>query len=171
VIQVVLPKHVTVALSKQNAKLYRRLWASRNDLEKAHSYAAYMLKKKLHFKVTRTENVYFLCRVFTEALVIAYGRAFVDFKDPEELLTSPTDEQMQLHERLLDARNQLFAHSDLRRFDITPGRFGNIRTETVDAGHFELTERETHLLVAHLAALHRRITLKMHSIADNPASS
>jgi hypothetical protein len=169
-----LPKHVQIVLSKHQARLYRRLWASRNDLEKAKSYADHILKKRLHSGHIRSKGAYFQAGAFNTVLILAYVRAFIDPKDWENKLLAlslPTTEQLALHQTVKKMRNELFAHSDIRHYDITPGRWGNRRTETVDATHFELTVDQVSLLSNYIQRLCAEINREMHAIADNAQAS
>lgn len=165
----VLPQHIQLDLSKQQAKQYRRLWTSRNDLEKANSYAEHIIKKRLHSGHIRSKGAYLQSDAFTTSLIISYARAFIDPSDWEDKLLSlsrPTDEQLKLHKTLISMRNELFAHSDLRHYGITPGRYGSRRTETVDTTHFELTANEVRLLDQHIETLCLEIHRKMIGIVD-----
>ena len=156
-------------MPKQQAKLYRRLWTSRNDLEKAKSYTEYILRKRLHSGHIRTKGAYFQSGAFTTALVISYARTFIDpkgWQDKLLALSRPSAEQLKLHETLMSMRNELFAHSDLRHYDITPGRFGSMRTETVDATHFELEADEIRLLDHHIGHLCAKISREMMETLD-----
>jgi hypothetical protein len=170
-----LLKHVEIVLPKHQAKLYRRLWASRNDLETAKSYADHILNKRLHSGHIRTKGAYFQAGAFNTALIISYIRAFIDPNDWEKKLLAlslPTTEQLALHKTLKKMRNELFAHSDIRHFDITPGRWGNRRTETVGVTHFELTAGQVGLLNEYISGLHIAVNQEMNDITDNaPASS
>lgn len=129
-----LGKIVHIELPAHQQKDYLRLWTSRNDLEKARAFAKHILKKRLHQGHVRSKGAYFQSKAFATALVTSYARAFTEPRNWElKLLSfvSPTKEQLALHELILKARNQLFAHSDLRHFKVTSGRLGYRRMETI----------------------------------------
>jgi hypothetical protein len=152
---------VKIQLTKEASKKYRRLWASKNDLEMAQACAAYLLKKGWFEPVwTRRRSIYFQQQAFTTSLVVAYARAFLDPKGWEQYLLEqlPYDEigeeRLALHADLMKLRNQLFAHSDLRLVDVTPGRFphkefGEIPGEYITTRDITLTADQLRLLQDH----------------------
>jgi hypothetical protein len=152
---------VKIKLKKESARKYRRLWASRNDLELARAYAAHLIKKGwFEPEWARRQRIYFQQQAFTTALVVSYARAFLDPKDWEQYLLKhlPYDEigseRLVLHQYLMKLRNQLFAHSDLRSVDVQPGRFpdkefGEIPGEYRIARGVTLTADQLRLLLDH----------------------
>jgi hypothetical protein len=164
-----LPRYVEISLPPRQRKTYVRLWASRNDLEKAQGYCDHMLRKRLHDDHPRTKGARLQSEVFTTALVVTYIRAFIDPTDWERTLLDlekPTEKQITLHRSLKDMRNQLFAHSDLRHFDITPGRIGQRRFESVGVTHFELKIHQIRLLRDYIVGLIGEIHRELNVIAD-----
>ena len=165
-----IPKHVQIVMPKHQAKRYRRLYACRDDLEKAKSFADHILKKRLHSGHIRTKGAYFQAGAFNTALIISYVRAFIDPKDWEKellALSPPTPEQLALHKTVKKMRNELFAHSDTRHFNVTPGRWGNRRTIIVDVTHFELTAAEVGTLNSYISRLDTAVNREMNAITDN----
>jgi len=169
-----LPKHVQIILPKYRAKLYRRLWATRNDLETAESYADHIQKKRLHSGHIRTKGAYFQAGAFNTALIVSYVRAFIDPNDWEQkllALSPPTPEQLALHKTVKKMRNELFAHSDTRHYNITPGRWGIRRTETIDVTHFELTADQVGILNGYISRLDTAVNREMNAMTDNARAS
>jgi hypothetical protein len=164
-----LPRYIQISLPPRQRKRYVRLWASRNDLEKAQGYCDHMLRKRLHDDHARTKGARLQSEVFTTALVITYLRAFIDPTDWERALldlAKPSEKQLALHRSLKDMRNQLFAHSDLRHFDITPGRLGQHRFESIGVTHFELKMHQIQLLRGYIVGLIDEIRWQLNIIAD-----
>ncbi|KJC37144.1 hypothetical protein UP09_28280 [Bradyrhizobium sp. LTSP885] len=128
-----------------------------------------MIKKRMHDGHTRTKGAFLQAEVFTTALVVTYVGAFIDPTDWERTLldlAEPTDKQRALHQSLKNMRNQLFAHSDLRHFDITPGRIGQRRFESVGVTYFELKKHQIELLRDYIIGLIVEIHRELNVIAD-----
>lgn len=131
--------------------LYSKLFVSRQDLGYASSCAAHLLKNGLHHKPwERRGGVYFRQSAFTTALIVSYARPFTKSRGwpnfPARLLTFSKDERG-LHERLLDLRNQVYAHSDSNQYSIRPWRSGNFETDIVGAPFRFLEKAEVTALV------------------------
>ena len=164
-----LGKIVHIELPAHQQKDYLRLWTSRNDLEKARAFAKHILKKRLHQGHVRSKGAYFQSKAFATALVTSYARAFTEPRNWElKLLSfvSPTKEQLALHELILKARNQLFAHSDLRHFKVTSGRLGYRRMETIESKYFDFDGGQVTRLELFIIRLHVAINLRMTLMVD-----
>mgnify|MGYP000736412726 CR=1 FL=1 len=88
------------------------------DLQMALSAAEFMSEVCNEDRLTRVIRRRHRC--FEDAAVIAYGRAFTDSKGLvafsfKLLKFKPTPIQQELHERLLDRRKKVVAHSDAER--------------------------------------------------------
>jgi len=79
---------------------------------------------------------------------------------------SPTKEQLELHELILKARNELFAHSDLRNYKVTPGRLGHQRMETIESKYFDFDGDQVTKLELFIIRLHGAINLRMTIMVD-----
>jgi hypothetical protein len=164
-----LRKIVHIDLPAQQQKEYLRLWTSRTDLEKARAFAKHILKKRLHQGHVRTKGAYFQSKAFATALVTSYARAFNEPRNWESKLLSfvnPTEEQLELHELIMKARNQLFAHSDLRNYKVTPGRRGFQRMEIIESKYFDFDGDQVSRLELFIIRLHVAINLRMPLIVD-----
>jgi hypothetical protein len=160
---------VHIELPAHHQKDYLRLWTSRNDLEKARAFARHILKKRLHQGHVRSKGAHFQSDAFATALIVAYARAFNEPRGWEAKLlsfASPTKEQLELHELILKARNQLFAHSDLRNYKVTPGRLGHMRMETIDSKYFDFDGDQVTRLELFITRLHAAINLRMTLMVD-----
>jgi hypothetical protein len=164
-----LGKIVHIELPAHHQKDYLRLWTSRTDLEKAREFAKHILKKRLHQGHVRTKGAYFQSEAFATALIVSYARAFNEPKNWETKLLSfvnATEEQLELHKLILKARNQLFAHSDLRNYKVTPGRLGFQRMETIESKYFDFDQDQVTRLELFIIRLHVAINLRMTLIVD-----
>src|SRR5258708_9356437 len=164
-----LRKIIHIELPAHQQKDYLRLWTSRNDLEKARAFAKHILKKRLHQGHVRSKGAYFQSEAFATALITSYARAFNEPKNWESRLlsfVSPTKEQLELHDLILKARNQLFAHSDLRNYKVTPGRLGHVRMETVESKYFNFDGDQVTRLELFIIRLHVAINLRMTIMVD-----
>jgi hypothetical protein len=162
-------KMINIDLPAHQQKEYLRLWTSRNDLENARAFAKHILKKRLHQGHIRSKGAYFQSEAFATALVTSYARAFNEPRNWESKLLSfvnPTKEQLELHELILKARNQLFAHSDLRNYKVTPGRLGHRRMETVESKYFDFDGDQVTRLELFIIRLHEAINLRMANMVD-----
>lgn len=164
-----LRKIAPIELPPHQQKDYLRLWTSRNDLEKARAFAKHILKKRLHQGHIRSKGAYFQSEAFATALITSYARAFNEPKNWESKLLSfvnPTKEQQALHDLILKARNQLFAHSDLRNYKVTPGRLGHQRMEIVESKYFDFDSDQVTQLELFIIRLHGAINLRMANMVD-----
>ena len=95
---------------------YKKLHVSLIDLEFVEHHARYLLTHELfrgHEK--GNEELYKQQTAFVSALKVAYGRIFTTSKGLPHFpmrLTQYTEEEKKLHEKWLEDRNKLFAHSD-----------------------------------------------------------
>ena len=165
-----------IALSKQAAKRYQRLWTSQQDLLGAKSYAAFIAKKNWYEPDwTRKRSIYYQQHAFTTALIVTYARAFIDPRGWErellDLIGEPEVDRIKLHEELMRLRNQIFAHSDLRLIDVRlfrvsddtsspPGYYTKIR-------HMQLYPNQIALLQTHAADLSTKIASQMLVITSS----
>jgi hypothetical protein len=164
-----LRKIINIDLPAHQQKEYLRLWTSRNDLEKARAFAKHILRRRLHQGHIRSKGAYFQSEAFATALVTSYARAFNEPRNWESKLLSfvdPTQAQLELHGLILKARNQLFAHSDLRNYKVTPGRLGYRRMETVESKYFDFDGDQVTRLELFIIRLHGAINQRMANMVD-----
>ncbi len=100
-------------------RLYRRLWISRNDLAEAKATIEEILNSNLPYPRRKEPRV--LLVALTTALVVSYARPFVNSRGqskvaertaPGSLLRVLTSKERQMHNALIEIRNQEVAHSD-----------------------------------------------------------
>lgn len=111
-------------LDKAQKRLYTRLYVTRADFGYVSSCAHFLLRKGWHHKPwERRGSIYFQQSAYTTAMVTAYGRPFTSYKDWEKYLLDLLDystQQLALHKTLIEMRNQVYAHSDPRRYSVRP---------------------------------------------------
>ena len=131
-------KRVIVKLELQpKLRLYRRLWLSRMDLEEAKATLEEILKSNM--RVPRRKEPNPLLTALTVALVVSYARPFVKSRGrsslaertvPGSLLRVLTARQRELHNAIIEMRNQEVAHVDADvlqpKLQLFPGGDGGI---------------------------------------------
>lgn len=121
-------------LNDQDARLYGKLFVSRNDIGFARYCASVLLKKGWHSQSwERRGTVYLQQAVYTTALVTSYGRAFTKSRGwsklPAELLAIYNDNELALHGQLMTLRHEVYAHSDSSKYTVEPWRVGDFSTD------------------------------------------
>jgi hypothetical protein len=122
-------------------RLYRRLWISRNDLAEAKATIEEILKSNLPYPRRKEPSA--LLVALTTALVVSYARPFVNSRGqsavaertaPGSLLRVLTSQERELHNLLIEIRNQEVAHSDADILELSlelfPGGDGGISRAT-----------------------------------------
>lgn len=113
-------------------QLYRRLWISSNDLQEAKATIEEILKSNLPYPRRKQPSA--LLVALTTALVVSYARPFVNSRGqsavaertvPGSLLRVLTSRERELHNPLVDMRNQEVAHSDADVLELSITLFPN----------------------------------------------
>ena len=118
-IRVQVPAHLEPQL-----RLYRRLWLAQIDLKEAKAALDEILRARI--PIPRRERPPPLLLSLATALVVAYSRPWIYSRGqsvaertvPGSLLRSLTSKQRELHDFLIDLRNQEVAHSDADIVDL-----------------------------------------------------
>jgi hypothetical protein len=143
-------------LSEPDRKLYTKLYASADDLRLARQWAEHIQKKRYFLKPWARGKVYLRQSAYVTALVVAYGRVFASgrggYKFPKRLMPY-RDAEWNLHQRLLDLRHKVHAHSDLDKW--------NVRPWTVDGFSTAIVGQPTHLIEEADLALFVSMTEKL----------
>ena len=109
----------------EGKRLFKRIVQSSADLYHAAECANQILQRDLHPAIADEDQR--LLRCLNTALIVSYARPFSknrkshDVREnlPADFLKVLSDEQRQLHNRLVDSRNRDHAHSDPRGMDMT----------------------------------------------------
>lgn len=103
----------------------RRWVLSSIDLEQAHRWVNYILENNLYLEDDDTART--VGRGLQTAMIVAYCRPFSgNFerdhtvgKLSDEFLETYTEQEHNYHSRILDLRNQIFAHTDSEHRDLS----------------------------------------------------
>lgn len=142
--------------------LYERLYVSAQDFASAKSYALHLLKKGWHSApYQRRGTIYMQQSAFTTALIVSYARPFTKGKGwpmfPEKLVQFNAQEAL-MHQRILDLRHQVYAHSDSASYSIRPFKIGdNAYTDVVGAPFLLLKKEECDLIVGMIDGIFKRL--------------
>lgn len=143
-------------LSEPDRKLYTKLYASADDIRLARQWAEHIQKKRYFRKPWTRGKVYLRQSAYVTALVVAYGRVFASgrggYQFPKRLMPYGEAER-NLHDRLLDLRHKVHAHSDLDKW--------NVRPWSVDGFSTAIVGQPTHLIGEPDLALFLSMTEKL----------
>lgn len=111
---------------KGKLRQFYRLLMSYNDFKQANEIATYILDEKLHDNVSKNRV---LIEALNCAMIVAYARPFsgndqkIEIKIPdlpENILNGLTDEELEIHNVVLEDRNKVLAHSDSEAHSLRP---------------------------------------------------
>lgn len=133
-------------MTADEKKLYKRLYISLEDFRHAFGCANFILKKGWHFLPwEKRGSIYLQQSAFTSWLIVSYSRPFTRSKGlpdfPHRVLLYDAAEN-NMHEKMLDFRHQVYAHSDGARYQIDPMRIGGKASAVIGAPFFKLTAEE-----------------------------
>ena len=103
----------------------KRLVIAQNDLSQARSFCNYIERKKLFNPSSNDERL--VRRALDTAIVVAYSRPFKGGKRNNSSVPSMmtgkymsvlTDEEKELHKRMLKRRSSEYAHSDAEAYNV-----------------------------------------------------
>lgn len=123
-----------VQLSVRDAQLFTRLYVAADDISVARQWAEHLKKKKWYRRPWSRGKIYLHQSAYVTAIVVAYGRVFAPGRNglnfPKRLVPYDAAEKG-LHERLLELRHKVHAHSDLDKWTVQPWEAGGFRTTIV----------------------------------------
>ena len=157
-----------VKLDDKDGKLYSRLFVSSRDLGFAAYCVGFVLKKGWHYKPwEKRGSVYLQQSAFMSALATAYARPFTRSYGwpsfPEELIRFSTEES-ELHKRMIDQRNSIYAHSDSKCYSVKPWRAEDFSTNIVGAPELRISAEEAALLREMICKLQASIRNRMEEL-------
>jgi hypothetical protein len=155
-------------------ELYERLHVSSLDLSSAKQYACHLLKKGWHSApYERRGSIYMQQSAFTTSLVVSYARPFSNSygwpQFPEEFWQySP--QQNQLHQKLIELRDQVFAHSDKAQYKVLPFRMNADSVSAIEGVPFHrLSQDECKQLVEMIDGIRTLLIPKVKRLRDELA--
>jgi hypothetical protein len=109
---------------KNLLETYQLLHVAQQDLSQSAFFADHLLNKGWHFEPWEVAwQTYLHQGAYMTAMVIAYSRPFTESrgfsKFPNKLLQLDSKEK-ELHKRILDLRNEIYAHADVASRKIRP---------------------------------------------------
>jgi hypothetical protein len=133
-------------MTEGEKNLYKRLYISLEDFRHAFECANFILKKGWHFLPwEKRGSIYLQQSAFTSWLIVSYSRPFTCSKGlpnfPKRLLAYDEAEN-KMHEKILDFRHQVYAHSDGARYQIDPIRIAGQASAVIGVPFFKLTAEE-----------------------------
>jgi hypothetical protein len=134
-----------------------------------------LLKKGWHHQPwERRGTIYQQQLVFTSALVIAYARPFTRANGwprfPAELMAFNEKEKV-LHEKMLELRHSVFAHSDSKHYKVTPWRAQEFSTDILSAPWPRITKEDAVLLQRMIAKLQTAIQRRCEEMCSQRTAS
>ncbi len=110
---------------KNNQQTYELLHIANQDLGNASFYADYLLERKWFYEPWDVEsNIYLHQSAYVTSMVVAYSRPFIKTRGwpnfPTRILKALNKQQKELHDRILDQRTLIYAHSDIGSRNIRP---------------------------------------------------
>lgn len=139
-----------VPLSPEDEKVYGKLFASCNDLAFARYCLSVITKKKWHYSPwEKRDTVYLQQAAFTSALVVSYARVFIKSRGWKNLsvdLGHFDGQELACHDRIMQLRHSVFAHTDSEHYSVRPWRVGDFKADIVGAPILRITEKDAVLL-------------------------
>lgn len=139
-----------VPLSPEDEKVYGKLFASCNDLAFSRYCLGLITRKKWHHSPwEKRGTVYLQQSAFTSALVVSYGRVFTRSRGWRNLsvdLGHFDGQELACHDRIMQLRHSVFAHTDSEHYSVRPWRIGDFSTDIVGAPILRITEEDAGLL-------------------------
>ncbi len=160
-----------IILPDDDAKLYSRLHVSSLDLDFAQYCAGVILRKGWHYQPwEKRGTIYLQQSAFMSALVTAYARPFKKSSSglpnlPPELKEFSSEEDA-FHERMIQLRDKVYAHSDSKSYSVRPWRTGTFSTDIVGAPELCINAKEAALLKQMVNKLQLAIRRRMSRIVS-----
>jgi len=158
-----------VRYSGQKKALYERLYVSANDFRMAKQYTEHLLKKVWHSAPFELRgSIYMQQSAFTTSLIVSYARPFTRSKGwpalPSEFVVY-SEEQQQLHHKIMDLRHKVYAHSDSEKYSIRPYKIDDgVLTDIVGEPFRKLTSDECSLLLSMIDGIQIRLHPKLEEL-------
>lgn len=146
-----------LTFSDLDQKMYEKLDAAARDLSDSIAYGAFIIKKGWKAKPWGRGSTYLQQSAFMTSMVVSYARAFATShgwpKMPTAYLNSFDAPEIELHERVLKLRNQLYAHTDSVNYPVKP-YYSDLHSDII---HFHVLEMP-YEDIEKLAGMCRKIT-------------
>ncbi len=162
----------------EDARRFERLHFALDDFHQAMDYVGQMLRSRLHFRLVtvrspRRHAAYIKQTAFNTALVVCYMRPFSLGKRFPKLTVEElgyTAEQQELHERIHNLRDKVYAHKDGDVHSAQPLDAGapNRAMVLVSKPHEpHLTREELFMLLRMLETAHLAIVAETYALSHS----
>ncbi len=146
-------------------RFFKRLYITRQDLGMAAQFAAFILKKGWHNNPwERRGTIYLQQSAFTSSLIIFYSRPFTRSKGlpdfPKRLLKYNALEHT-LHDKLIQLRHKVYAHSDDSSYKVQPFSINGFPTAILNAPFFKLLRPDVEMLQSMIEKIFKEIDVKL----------
>lgn len=150
---------------------YQLLHVALQDLRQAAFFADHLLTRGWHFEPWEAHwRTYNHQTAYMTAMVVAYCRPFTPSrgwpKFPAKLLRLDAA-QKQMHARLLDLRNEVYAHSDVESRKIRPIRFKGYPTAIERLPAMCLPPEEVRQVRQTIGVIVNAIQVKLHELSKS----
>jgi hypothetical protein len=145
--------------SKDSAdyQLYKRLFISLEDIFHAQHFAAFIIKNNLHYLPwERRQPTILKQTAYTTSFVISYCRAFTESRGVPKIrwdLIRYTRKEKELHDKIMEQRKKMYAHSDGDQYDISIP--GDSPFSLLHIPNFRLSKSETAQLQAMMSKVNK----------------
>ena len=133
----------------------------------AREWAQHIQKKRWFRHPWSRGKTYLHQSAYITALVVAYGRVFASgrsaYNFPKRLIRYDKVE-LELHNRLLELRHKVHAHSDLEKWTVRPWHADGFRTTIVGQPTHRIDEPDIELFLTMTEKLLVRISARMQEI-------
>jgi hypothetical protein len=156
--------------SNAEALLYQRLYISKEDLSMAAFSADHLLKKGWHFapwEGRRRWSTYMQQPAFATAFVTAHARPFTKsygWPPFPKSLVNYNDADWELHERLMQLRNQVYAHSDSVSHRVRPTRIVEYPSAIVGSPPLRITKKDLKRGIRMIAKLQSSVSTELRRL-------
>jgi hypothetical protein len=165
-----------VKFSEKKRKLYEKLHFSHQDIRLALRCCEVILANKWHampWDVHPDNHVY--QQSFTTTLVVSYGRIFTESRNwspiPLEIVSKIySAEEIDLHNRLIDLRHTVYAHTDASKHSIKPWISGAFSSAVVQTQAMKLSVDEATLFTSMGNKLAAELFSRMTKIVPPPSA-
>jgi hypothetical protein len=155
-----------VSLDPVTKRRYSRLYISGMDFDTAAYCLNMVIKKGWHHKPwERRGTVYQQQTVFTTTLIVAYARPFNSRPTKLELTNVPFNHgEKALHQKILELRRKVCAHSDGDVYCIRPWRAKGFATDIIEVPPVVVTSEQAYRLKAMIQKLQIYVRTELKKI-------
>jgi len=160
-------------ITTEHRRLLSKLHASGADIKQARAYAELIVKKNWFKMPWSRGKQYFHQSAYVTALIVSYARPFAQGRNgytfPRRLVPYD-DTEWTIHERLLEQRNKIYAHSDLEKWNIRPWKSGNFDTVIIGQPAHYISREDIDVFIPMTSNIMSAIALRYSEILQEYGS-